>query len=1033
MRIDSLRLDGAWTRRLIQEEPSDPAAIPVEVLKVSGSSLWPFHHHADEKFPCCFSREIDCTILPKKAPFRAFLSISGTCHRTEIFLNGQRVLEPVDYPFFFRREISGLLSPDEQAARLDVIIHPDGRCWGAPELEIIPVPGISAVIIRPDPTRKRAIVEVIVDGPTEDLEVLVQIPETGLETTGLPGVFELPLPGAPRWAPGQPELLTLNVELRSKDGQLIDRVIRRWGMRDFTVQDRRFHLNGHPIFLRTAALYPENLFPPDATEPEVWLQRLVKTVRDCGFNALWFRNGQAPKNLLDACDETGLCVFEEWPVCIIRSFTDASRGDGFRIEDVVQAKQHHPSLCGWAIAAGRETGSDSLQALLRNTTLTLRKQDPSRLILAGFDRPVPDRFLLKPYQTAELPLEMIRFDAPSPLSRDEERRLRHAGSADAVNMVWLSCPGFGAPTEAEDAGLFRRLTLSFRGEGGPDALRRDLQEDSLIRVIDALTLNPKTTGYVIDPFVERIDWPGIGLVDRQGNVLPSAGILRDVQGTLRPIIHLAQANLTPRQECGLQVFIANWAKDESNAEIQLQIQSPSGQVLWKKRRGIRFLPKHRQPLWQGTISASGNTGTHHLQVGIHRANQPPVESRCSFYVVKPAMRFDARVHILDQNGRYTEAIRKVAVPGTLLAPIHIITPFSNALAGYPDNALAQVLAQVRGGAVALMFSPPADWDNLAALSDTPELGTAYTFHDEIGRDTALFCPMLHPAFDGLGGSRQILYMLRNVLPSRVYRTSSIEQILDCYVPVGIGNAVTWTEHHAIVVKRFGAGLIAFITMPLLYYLGLDPAVDRLFVNLLSHFSRRSVPPDRPLPPESKVVEWIRQSSEQRTRSWRFIGPFPNWTGKGIQEAYPPEQELQFNGIYPGSHLPVIWQSRRVPAENITRLNFSEAICNSRTPEDWERFTAYAWAEIEAEKRCYATLEARSFWPFRVWVNDTQVISKTERETDPGVPAWHSAEIILHAGRNTLLIKASKTAGPALTVDLRLNAPESLKLEFLPPL
>lgn len=1032
MRIDSLRLDGAWTRRLIEERPSDPAAGPVEQVEVPDSSLWSFHRMADAEKRCCFTRQIDCSFLPKNARFRVFLSIPGTCSLTEILLNGQRILEPLEYQFTFRREITRFLSPAATAARLDIIVHPGGICRGTPELEIIPVPGISAVMIQPDPVRKRAAVAVITEGPAEELEVQLQVPETDLSITRPPGVFELSLPTAPQWTPSQPVLLTLNVTLRSKDGRVIDRVIKRWGMRDFTVQERRFHLNGHPIFLRAATIYQENLSPPETTDPKTWLRTLVLTAREIGLNALWIRNGQAPRDLLDTCDEAGLCVFEEWPAFLVCHHTDKATTNGFSPEDVIRAKQHHPSLCGWTLSAAKATDTDVLLTSLRNTALTLRKQDPSQLILAGFDRSFPDRFLVKPYQTAELPLEIIRFDVPSPLCRDEERRLSLAGGQDTLNLVWLLSPGFAAPTAAEDAAIHQMLTLSFRGEGGPDAVRRQLQQDFLTRAVDAITLNPKVTGYVLDPFVESDCAPGIGLLDRQGNALPAAGMLQHVQGPLRPIVHLEQTNLTLRQESGLQIFMSNWDRDESRAEIQLLIQGPSGQFLWKKQRGIRFLPKHRQLVWEGVISASGKPGTHYLQIDILRQNQPTVTSRYPFYVTAQAGRFEGRIHILDRNGRYTEAIRKVAAPGTLLSPIHVIPPLSNALAGYPDNALAQVLAQVRGGAVALMFSPPVDWDNLAAQADIPELGMPYAFHDDLGRDMALFCPMIHPAFDGFGGGSQVLYMLRNLLPRQVYRTVSIEQILTCYAPVRTGAASTWTEFHAIVVKQLGAGLIACIPMPLLEHLGLDPAADRLFVNLLSHFSRRSVPPDRPLPPESRVVEWIRQAAEQRARFWRFIGPFPNWTGKGIQEVYPPEQELQFNGIYPGSHLPVMWHSRCVPAGTITRLNFSEAIGISRAQEDWDRFTAYAWAEIETKKAGSAILEGRSPWPFLIWINGTPVIAQPEPAFSQGTPSWHTAEITLRTGRNNLLVKAAKTAGPALFVDLRLNAPESQKLEFLPP-
>ena len=1032
MRIESLRLDGAWSRHVLMEQPPDGHETPVECVDIPDTPLWPFHRLTGDEHANRFTREIDLSVLPKKTPFRAFLSIPGTCSKTEILLNGQCLLPPSDFGISFRRDITEQLSIGKKNASLEMTLYPGGHCWGAPVLEVVPVPGITAVIIRPDPLRKRAMVEVTVDGPAEDLEVTVRVPETGLEASGIPGVFELSLPTAPRWSPDHPALLTLYVELRSRKSKLIDRAQKQWGLRDLTVQDRRLYLNGYPFFLRAATLHLEALRALETGDTGIGAGEIIREARNAGLNALWIRGGQTPEFILEACDQAGLCVIEDWPDPSTRQTAPATDPAGPDFEAAFQARQHHPALCCWTVTAGAPTGREMPSETFASTIQSVRKQDPSRLILAGFDRSTAERFLVKPYQTTGLPLEIIRFETSSPLSRDEERRLRHAGADKAVNMVWLSSPGHATPRKDSHPDIYQALALSFRGEDGPQAVRRDLQCDTISRTIDAITLNPKLAGYVIDPLVETGEKPGIGLLDRHGHPLPVLGALRDAQLPVRPIIHFAQDNLTPRQECGLQIFTANWTKNESAGELHLQIQSPSGQILWKKRRGIRYLPRHRQPMWEGTIAASGATGTHHLRVSILGENQSPVETRRPFYVVKPAARFEGRVHVLDQNGRYTETIRKLAVPGTLLAPVHIIVPFSNSLAGYPDNALAQMLAQVRGGAVALMFSPPSDWDSLTEIADIPELGEAF-MPSITGQDTALFCPMIHPVFEGLSGSGEVLYMTRNLLPRRVYRTGSIEHILTCYMPSVAGSLDTWSEYHGIVVKHLGAGLIAFITLPLLDYLDVDPVADRLFVNLLTHFSRRSVPPDKPLPPESRVVEWIRQANEQRARAWRFIGPFPNWSDRGILEPFPPEQELQFNGIYPGSHLPVMWRSHCVPTDTTTRLNFSEVIGESLAPADWSRFTAYAWAEIEVEKRCFARLEARSSWPFRVWVNDTPAISQIERETSFTTPAWQSAECVLRPGRNTLLVKAAKTPGPALTVELRLDAPESRKLAFLSPL
>ena len=77
-------------------------------------------------------------------------------------------------------------------------------------------------------------------------------------------------------------------------------------------------------------------------------------------------------------------------------------------------------------------------------------------------------------------------------------------------------------------------------------------------------------------------------------------------------------------------------------------------------------------------------------------------------VVEPAPPRELTVHLLDPHGEWTGRFGGLAAEGNLLAPVHVIPPLANTIRAYPDNDLAQVLAQVRGGAVAVFFGPPDD-------------------------------------------------------------------------------------------------------------------------------------------------------------------------------------------------------------------------------------------------------------------------------------------------------------------------------------
>jgi hypothetical protein len=69
-----------------------------------------------------------------------------------------------------------------------------------------------------------------------------------------------------------------------------------------------------------------------------------------------------------------------------------------------------------------------------------------------------------------------------------------------------------------------------------------------------------------------------------------------------------------RQEVPVTVLLANEAKLEGFGEISLQLTGPTGQVLWKKKRGISKIPKHGKELWEGIIAASGSSGPHRFTV-----------------------------------------------------------------------------------------------------------------------------------------------------------------------------------------------------------------------------------------------------------------------------------------------------------------------------------------------------------------------------------------------------------------------------------
>ncbi len=85
------------------------------------------------------------------------------------------------------------------------------------------------------------------------------------------------------WNCENPFLYSVQLTLSDQDGQM-DRVSARFGMRDFTVHNGQFYLNGEPIFIRGILLqpnYPIGLVAP--TDPDM-VSRDLHLAKEAGFN-----------------------------------------------------------------------------------------------------------------------------------------------------------------------------------------------------------------------------------------------------------------------------------------------------------------------------------------------------------------------------------------------------------------------------------------------------------------------------------------------------------------------------------------------------------------------------------------------------------------------------------------------------------------------------------------------------------------------------------------------------------------------------
>ena len=933
--------------------------------------------------------------------------------------------------------------------------------WGSVWLEDKAPAHLEDVFIQPDIRRKRVAVDVVASAPRV---VRLHIEGTPCQTEGEPGTLAIEFPDFELWSPENPHLYTLRADLIQNDS-VVDSLSVRFGMREFTVKDDRFYLNNRPLFVKAALHQPDYARSLAAPESEELARREIVLAKEAGFNMLRLHIKTAPRITLELADELGMLLYAEPPIGWIRASEHLQRRCENEVREMILRDRNHPSVVIWGMLnesgnAGYVTKGGA-QLIKEDLCRLARALDPTRLIIddsGGVNATREPARIMRPYRDELEVYDDLHVYQRAPVDPDIEGYYRHNGQPD--RLYFLSEFGFGGPEDLEDvlaqygdnpdqykdarflrkmldAGMQgfaeRNLDRVFGDFAGFTAAARELQCDAVRHQIDAIRMNPKIAGYCYTQLCDAGHEFCAGVLDRWRRPKPVHDTMKEVQQRLRPIIQLVNSNLVSREEVSVTVLLANEDRLEGRADLSLQVVGPTNQVLWKKKRMVK-IPRHGKELWSGTIAASGSTGTHKFVVRLMQGMEILAQSSIEFYVFDPVPAGDLHIHLLDPRGEWQARCAAFAKPENFLAPIHVIPPLGNTIRAYPDNELMQILAQVKGGAVAIFFHPPDDWNDLAERLDE---GLKATPKDAVG----CFLPVchyvkLHPVFEGLPARGLMRQPYKNVVPEKSFVEATDEDICGSFdtMPIATGNYMMgetkwWGAD--ILARRYGSGRVVFTHLRVLENLGLDPVADRLFVNLLNHFSRRSVPTDAPLPLHQKAVEWLRNERVQRTRRWMVVGEFPNWgDNTGHTTPYPPEQGIDFAAAYPGWYKVIGWKPWYSKADDGHRVDLQAAF--SPVYEYYPRFdhaSGYAYAEFTSDRRQEAKLVLGVQNAMKVWLNGALVY-----ESNYQVPhdqfGSETATGFVRQGRNTLLVKCSKIPGPfRFSLDFASNGKEPLQLSW----
>ncbi len=1068
--IDSLRLnlclDGDW--RLVLD-PRDAGkkdewfsgGAPQDGLSVRVPSVWDLWVPDYDGVGWYFR---DFELGPEWDGRFIELRFDAADYYAEVWLNGVRLgdHEGGYTPFAFNASVAAIVGTNRLAVRIVDPHGPDGYgdfkpkeipvskeggywsfagIWGSVSVVGKSHAHIRDVFIEPDIRRKRVGVTV---ETTQSGTVRASIEETPYEATGNPGKLTIDFPTFNLWSPETPVLYTVRCEL-IQDGQVVDMVRTRFGMREFTVKEQRFFLNNHPIFIKGILHQPDYARSLAAPESEEIARKELESAKQAGFNLVRLHIKTAPKVTLDLADELGLLLYEEPPIGWIQESPWMRERCEREVREMILRDRNHPSVVIWGML--NETGNagyvtmGGAQAIKDDLCRLARSLDPSRLIIddsGGVNATREPARFMRPYTDVLDPYDDMHIYQRAPVDRDIELYYMHSGDPD--RLYFLSEFGFGGMEDLEDViaqygeqkgvckdarflrGMLdaakrgfdeRNLDRVFGDFSGFTAAARQLQSDAARFHVDACRANQKLAGYCYSQLCDAGHEFCAGVLDRWRRPKTALQTFSELQRPMRPIIVAPKTNLVPREEIRVTVLLVNDERVEGQADLSLQVVGPTNQVLWKKKRGTR-IPRGGKELWEGTIAASGSSGLHKFVVRLMQGMKCIAENSLELNVFDPAEPSGIEVDILDPQGVWAGRCFALAKPANIQAAIHIVPPLANTIRAYPDNELAQILAQVKGGSVAILFGAPSDWNDMA---DRIDPGIRATSRDAVGAFLGIYHYVkLHPVFDGLPARCLMRQPYQNVVPAKTFVEPSDEDICGAFdaAPIAAGNYMmgetTWWGSD-ILVRRHGNGILVFTHLRVLENLGQDPVAGRLFVNLLKHFSRRSVPSEGIVPLDQKTVEWLRRERNENLRRWMVIGPFPNWGDKGHDTAYPPESEISFEATYPGWYNAVGWKTWHSRADDGHLVDLQEAF----TPvfEYYPRFdngTGYAYAEFTSERRQWAIVNLGVYNAMKVWLND-KLVHESTTQVPHDQSAAASAECVIKQGRNTLLVKMSKIPGP----------------------
>lgn len=676
------------------------------------------------------------------------------------------------------------------------------------------------------------------------------------------------------WSPDDPFLYTLAVVLRM-EGKAIDSLRERFGIREFTVQDGYFHLNGKRTFIKGGmyqGTYPKTLVVPPTKN---FAYDEMKLAKEGGINFLRCWVKPTPPSILNAADELGIMIQEEPPLSLMQDSAHLNMRAVREVEEMVSRDRNHPCIVIWNMINELAPAAKIMDELC----LVARKMDPTRLVTENAGG--HSRYYL-PHSEEGVSYLTEHAYPYAPIStgvyrywngRGEPGKLffvtefGHGGIPDLQRL--LASYGEDFNPELEDYRGFYHLREMLRKNFESSEFKKafkdfdafaeatqTLQSNAVQSLMEAMRSNPAVGGYAITCFHDSNAFEVDGVVDFWRKDRKKAYYaMKAINQPLNLVVHCTPHNLRSGEQVKIKVTLVNEHILTGTQELRMEVLSPSEKTVFQEKRTFKSRPWVTL-LLQRNVKISGLSGCYRIRAEVGDVGASSVhKENCINVIHADDMRFPERPFMLfDPQGRLRPFLKKRGIgfvdfttepkePGVIVIPaftnlwkqpqefVKFIWLFNLIrrgctviFLGLPTESFQDLAAEGQAMAGAntgpfLQLSGASVWQIFPFMEAGSSMGRVWAYSWGLRAPVSGTCVVDHPIFEGLPTGCLMDRDYANIVPRYNIKTSVVP---------------TETVGQAVQVFTHGKGKIILSSLNIIPFLGKDAFSENILSNMVRY-------------------------------------------------------------------------------------------------------------------------------------------------------------------------------------------------------